>query len=187
MMRHRSIAVVAAVALALVSAGAARAKTLRFTAGWDNFSEPLTYASSSVVYNIDATTHVMATTVTLHGATPTKLYEVAIIFFDQCPTPPKQFGRFDDFADFTCAAYTRQNVTASTSSVDFGAILTDASGTGSVTVSLGKVAAGSHAVEFVVRDGVGCEVSGGAGSAACAIDFQTPGPTFGDTATITVP
>jgi len=54
-------------------------------------------------------------------------------------------------------------------------------------VVIGPIAAGSYVLEFQTRDSVGCNLIGGDGNSDCADDFQSPGPTFGDTTTITIP
>ena len=72
-----------------------------------------------------------------------------------------------------------------TSSSELGVLTTDASGDGAISVPVGPLAPGTYKLEIVVRDGAGCDVSGGV--QACAVDFQAPGPKFGDTLTVTVP
>jgi hypothetical protein len=71
--------------------------------------------------------------------------------------------------------------------VEVGVLLTDIHGNGSFTVGIGPVPSGTYEIEFFVRDGAGCDISGGAGNGSdCAVDFQSPGP-FGTAITITVP
>ena len=62
-------------------------------------------------------------------------------------------------------------------------------GNGSFTVVIGPVAAGTYVLEFIALNGAGCDLIGGGGTNTdtCSADFQSPGPTFGDTTTITVP
>jgi hypothetical protein len=64
-------------------------------------------------------------------------------------------------------------------------VLTDTHGNGSCSVTVSPVPAGTYNVEFLGRDGSGCHISGGDGQ--CNVDYQSPGPTFGDATTITVP
>jgi len=173
--------VTAALALASVPAVAA---TQSFTAGWDNFGEPLNLAHSHVIWSVSGTKTLKAT-FTLVGARPEKLYQVAALFFNQCPTVPANFGQFPEVGDFGCAAYTRQGVTLSTSSTELGVVTTDASGNGSFSIVVGPLASGTYKLEFTVRDAAGCDVAGGVQN--CTVDFQAPGPTFGDTLTVTVP
>jgi hypothetical protein len=173
-------------ALASLLAGPALAGTAAWTPGWDNFNEPLNAATSGVTWSVSKS-RTLSVTFTLNGAVPGKLYQVAILFFGTCPGQPAQFGTFpwiDDQAP-GCPGYTRQGVTAGTSSVELGVVTTDASGNGTTTVSTGPLASGTYAVEFTARDGAGCIV-GGAGS-NCAIDFQAPGPVFGTTTNLVVP
>lgn len=181
-MKNTALLALLAVMAASLPAQAAR---LSWTPGWDNFSEPLNTATSNVTYSL-STKQELTVMFTLNGATPSKAYQVAILLFNQCPNVPTLFGQFPDIADDACAPYTRQNVTLSTSSTELAVVTTDASGNGSTTVAVGPLAPGSYAVEFVARDGVGCNVSGGNAN-ACAVDFQSPGPIFGTTTTITVP
>jgi len=61
-------------------------------------------------------------------------------------------------------------------------------GDGTFAVVIGPVAAGTYDVEFRALDGAGCGLNGGAGNGSdCDADFQSPVPTFGDAATITIP
>jgi len=78
-------------------------------------------------------------------------------------------------------------VTEGVTSVEIGAVTTDEHGNGSFAVVIGPIAAGSYVLEFQTRDSVGCNLIGGDGNSDCADDFQSPGPTFGDTTTITIP
>ena len=63
----RKILVAAALFL---TAAAASATTLKWTAGWDNFSEPLNYKKSKVTFSVNATTKKLTVTYTLVSATP---------------------------------------------------------------------------------------------------------------------
>jgi len=66
----------------LLAVGAASASTIqKWTAGWDNFSEPLNYKKSKVVWSVNPTTKKLSVTYTLVGATPSKLYQVDLAFF----------------------------------------------------------------------------------------------------------
>ena len=180
-----SCALAGSIALALIGIGPARATTLRWTPGWDNFSEPLNSAASSVVYTLSASNK-LTVTFTLAGATPSKAYQVAIILFNQCPTVLPMFGQFPQTADSGCTPYTRQGVSASTSNTELAVVTTDATGNGSTAVTVGPLSSGTYKAEFIARDGVGCVLSGGNVN-ACSADFQSPGPMFGTTVTITVP
>ncbi len=180
-----SQAAAAAVALSLIACNSARATTLSWTPGWDNFSEPLNSSASGVVYTLSPAKN-LTVTFTLSGATPSKAYQAAIILFNQCPTVPPSFGQFPQTADSGCAPYTRQGVSARTSNVEVAVVTTDAAGNGSTAVTVGPLASGTYQAEFVARDGVGCVLSGGNPN-ACSVDFQAPGPTFATTTTIVVP
>jgi len=178
------------VATLLLSASAASAATtLKWTAGWDNFSEPLNYKKSKVTWSVSATTHKLSVTYTLVGATPSKLYQVDLAIF--CSTFPSTFGQFPVQglgSGDTCQTATRQGVTATAAYVEVGVVTTDIHGNGSFAVVVGPVPAGTYDVEFRALDGAGCDLTGGAGNSSdCAADFQSPGPKFGDTTTITVP
>ena len=47
----------------------ATATVQKWTAGWDNFSEPLNYTRSKISWSVNATTHKLSVTFTLVGAT----------------------------------------------------------------------------------------------------------------------
>jgi len=140
-----------------------------------------------VSYSVDAAKSTLSVTFTLVGAHPNKLYQVGINFF--CTTFPATFGNFPvDAGGGTCDAITRQGVTQSVAAVELGVVTTDEHGNGSFKVTVGPIAAGTYDLEFQTRDGVGCNLKGGAGNGSdCADDFQSPGPTFGDATTITIP
>jgi hypothetical protein len=162
--------------------------TQKWTAGWDNFSEPLNYTTSKIKWSVNATTRKLSVTYTLAGARPSKLYQVGITFF--CTTFPSTFGQFpnDAHGGGACGAITRQGVTKSITQVELGVVTTDIHGNGSFTVTVGPITAGTYDVEFMARDGAGCFLTGGAGNGSdCAGDFQSPGPTFGDVTSITIP
>jgi hypothetical protein len=118
------------------------------------------------------------------GATPTKAYQVTVGIF--CTNEPPNFGRFPIASgqQGACQVITRQGITAAQVAAEVGAIVTDSTGNGSFTVTTGALPKGKFKVEFVVRDGVGCNVAGG-NSGACNIDFQSPGP-FDTTSNFTV-
>jgi hypothetical protein len=48
--------------------------TQKWTAGWDNFSEPLNLTKSNIVWSVNGTTRNFSVTFNLLGASPTKLY-----------------------------------------------------------------------------------------------------------------
>lgn len=183
----RQPALLLASAILSIAIGASAATTTRtFTAGWDNFTEPLNYAKSNVKWSVAPTTHKLTVTYNLVGATPSKLYQVALNFF--CSTFPSTFGQFpNDLGGGTCFVLTRQGVTADSAEFEVGVVLTDIHGNGTYTVTISPVASGTYNLEFFVRDGAGCDISGGAGNGSdCAVDFQSPGP-FGTGTTISVP
>jgi hypothetical protein len=178
------------IAALLLSVGAANATTmLKWTAGWDNFSEPLNYKKSKVAWSVNATTKKLTLTYTMVSAKPSKLYQVDMAFF--CSTFASTFGQFpvQGFSGGnTCQSITRQGVTASAVYAEVGVVTTDMNGNGSFAVVIGPVAAGTYDVEFRALDGAGCGLTGGAGNGSdCDADFQSPGPIFGDATTITIP
>jgi hypothetical protein len=171
----------------LLSASAASATTVqKWTAGWDNFSEPLSFSKSKISWSVIPTTHKLSVTFSLVGAMPSKLYQVGIVPF--CKTFPATFGQFPvDQGGGTCQTLTRQGVTASAATIELGVVTTDLHGNGSFTLVIGPITPGTYHVEFQARDGAGCNLNGGAGNGPnCADDFQSPGP-FGTTTTITIP
>jgi hypothetical protein len=180
------------VALALLlSVGTSAAVTQKWALGWDNFSERLNLTSSSVTWSVSSVSSTSFLTVTfkLVGATPTKLYQVSVNFF--CSTFPATFGQFptEENSNGTCIMATRQGVTKSIAEVEVGVVLTDIHGNGTFTVVIGPIPSGTYSLEFFARNGAGCDVNGGGGNGTdiCEADFQSPGPTFGDATTITVP
>ena len=173
--------------LLLGSVASASSTTLKWTAGWDNFGEPLNYKKSKIKYSVDPAKSSLAVTFTLVGANPNKLYQVGINFF--CTTFPATFGNYPTApGGGACQSITRQGVTAAVAAVELGVVTTDEHGNGSFKVTIGSIASGTYVVEFQTRNGVGCNLIGGAGNGAdCSDDFQSPGPTFGDSTTITIP
>jgi hypothetical protein len=170
--------------LLLASTTFATTTTLKWTAGWDNFGEPLNYTKSKVIYSVDAAKSTLSVTFTLVSANPTKLYQVGLNFF--CTTFPVTFGNFPVAGGGgTCQVITRQGVTQRVAAVELGVVTTDEHGNGSFKVTIGPIAAGTYDLEFQTRDGVGCNLKGGGSD--CADDFQSPGPTFGDAVSITIP
>jgi len=177
---------------ALLSVGSAfAATTQKWTAGWDNFNEPLNYKKSKVTWSVASTK--LTVTYTLVGATPRKLYQVDMAFF--CTTFASTFGQFPVGGlgtGNTCQSLTRQGVTASNAYVELCVVATDLNGNGSCKVVVGTIAAGTYNVEFRALDGAGAGgLSGGAGNDGFGgdddnADFQSPGP-FGTTTTITIP
>jgi hypothetical protein len=176
------------VALLLLASAASAATTQKWTAGWDFFSEPLNYKTSHVSWSVNATTRKLSVTFILKGATPSKLYQMSIHFF--CTTFPPTFGQFPTETNSgACVTITRQGVTASAAAVELGVVTTDIHGNGAFSVVVGPVASGTYTLEFIARNGAGCGLVGGAAcdAAHAEADFQSPGPTFGDATTITIP
>jgi hypothetical protein len=148
----------------------------------------LNYKKSSVKWSVAPATSKLTVTFDLVGATPSKLYQVGIVFF--CTTFPPTFGTFpvDYLSGNNCESFTLQGVAESAASVQVGVVTTDINGDGAFTVVIGPIASGTYNVEFQVEDGAGCNLTGGAGdNSDCDTDFQSPGPTWGDSTTITVP
>jgi hypothetical protein len=176
----------AAVLLLASVAASAQTTTQKWTTGWDNFSEPISLTKSKINWSVSPARKVNVT-FTLVGATPTKLYQVALNFF--CTTFPATFGQFPNAKSGggDCFVSTKQGVTTTNAEVNVGAILTDIHGNGATTIVIGPVASGTYALEFFARDGAGCNVNGGTGDGSdCNADFQSPGP-FGTATKITVP
>jgi hypothetical protein len=84
----------------------------------------------------------MTVTFTLVGATPSKLYQVAIQFF--CTTVPGNFGQFPNFYGAgNCQPVAKQGMTKTVAEAGLGVVTTDMNGNGSVTVVVGPIAAGT--------------------------------------------
>jgi hypothetical protein len=119
----------------LLSAGAALAATTeKWTAGWDNFSEPLDFTHSNITWSVSATTRKLTVTFKLVHATPSKLYQVGVHIF--CTTIPATFGQFPvDGGGGACQPLTRQGVTKTAAAVEFGVV----TATGSSRLSSGRL------------------------------------------------
>jgi hypothetical protein len=167
-----------------LSAGAISAQTTQqWTPGWDNFSQPLNFTKSSVTWSVPSGSTNLVVAYKLAGAIPTKVYQVGLHIF--CTTFPATFGQFPtNLVNGTCMPTSRQGVSASVAPVELGGILTDIHGDGYKEIVVGPITPGTYNVEFDVRDGAGCLVKGGGGD--CTVDFQSPGPIFATTTTITV-
>lgn len=172
--------------LVLLASSAFAATTQKWSAGWDKFTEPLTYSKSKVKWSVTAKTKKLSVTFSLVGATPSKLYQVALQLF--CDTSPASFGQYPVvfLNNGNCVSVTKQGVTKTTAAVELGVVTTDEHGNGTFTVVVGPIASGTYEVEFNAQDGAGCFLIGGDNTCSAA-DFQSPGPTFGDTVTITIP
>jgi hypothetical protein len=180
----RKTLLLAGALLLLGSVASATSTALKWTAGWDNFGEPLNYKKSKVSFSVNAAKKTLVVTFSLQGANPNKIYQVGINFF--CTTFPVTFGNFPTAGGGgTCPAITRQGVTKTIAAVELGVVTTDEHGNGLFKVTVGPIAAGAYILEFQTRDGAGCNLKGGGSD--CGDDFQSPGPTFGDTTTITIP
>jgi hypothetical protein len=118
----------------LLSVGTAFATIEKWTAGWDNFSEPLDFAHSNITWSVVAATRKLTVTYKLVHATPSKLYQVGVHIF--CSKFPKTFGQFpvQTPTPGTCTPITRQGVTKTAIAVEFGVVTTDVHGNGSFTV-----------------------------------------------------
>lgn len=166
----------------------AHAGTVAWAPGWDYFSEPLTKAGSGVRWTVASSGDVKVT-FTLKAATPTKLYEMAVVLENTCATGAvTRFGRFATGANWNaCFNATRTGVTVAGQAVPVASVVTDADGNGSASVDLGIVASGTYKVAFVALNGAGCGLIGGScDSNTGGADFQAPGP-FGSTINLVVP
>lgn len=164
----------------------AQTTTQTWTAGWDKFTEPLNFNTSKVTWSVNATTKRLSVTFKLAGAKPNKLYQVALQLF--CTTSPATFGNYPVvfLSSGNCTSVTKQGVTKTTAAVELGVVTTDLHGNGSFAVVVGPIASGTYELEFNAQDGAGCFLTGGNNTCAAA-DFQSPGPTFGDATTVTIP
>lgn len=181
---YTKIAVLLTAALFLSAGPASAAKTLQWTAGWDNFNEPLDFTNSNITGSVNSTAKTINVTFNLVGARPSKLYQVGATFF--CTTFPATFGQFpnDTPGGGSCVAGTRQGVTKTTAGVEFGVVTTDINGNGSFSVVVGPIAPGTYRLELHARNGAGCYLLGGGGD--CNLDFQSPGPIFGTAITVKI-
>ena len=155
--------------------------------GWDIFDEPLNIVTSKVQWTVN-TNKAMSIQFLLFGARPSKLYEVGIHTLNTCSkaNPPTSFGRFPVANNGRCDTITRQGITRTVQAVELGAILTDAKGNGWALVNTAPIASGTYTFEYTVRNGAGCNVTGGGGGATCSAVFQSPGP-FATGVTVNIP
>ena len=160
------------------------ASELPWTAGWDNFNEPLNKSTSFVHWSLSPENPLLTVTYQLNGAVANKLYQVGI-HLEGCRKSISGFGQFPALGG-PCSAITRQGITKTVDAFEFGVVLTDGLGNGRFAVVVGPIAAGTYKLQFTVRNGAGCNVTGGGGSAVCAVDFQAPNH-FGSTITLMVP
>ena len=71
---------------------------------------------------------------------------------------------------------------------EVGEVATDLHGNAKFSVVIGSVPCGTYQTEFFARNGAGVFfVNGGRCSDTPPADFQSPGPTFGESTPITVP
>jgi hypothetical protein len=171
--------------LVFLSGSSVLAASHKWTTGWDNFSEPLNFKTSTVAWSVNATTGKLTVTYKLVGARPSKLYQVGVTVYCPSGSAPATFGQFPVIPD-ACSTASRQGVTANVYVVELGVVTTDAHGNGLLAVAVNGLAADTYNLSFDVRDGAGCHLTGG-NAGACNVDFQSPGPTFGDAITITIP
>jgi hypothetical protein len=180
---RRLIALVSAAGLALI-AGQAVAAELPWAVGLDNFTEPLHTSTSFVHWSLSPKNPFLTLTYQLNGAVPSKLYQVGI-HLENCRKTIPRFGQFPALGP--CGAITRQGITRTVLAFELGVVLTDEFGNGSFAVVVGPIAAGTYTLQFNVRNGAGCNVTGGgSGGTVCAVDFQAPNR-FGKTITLEVP
>lgn len=181
----RSFSLLAAMCLSLQAStvpgpgGVARAQALTepsglLSPGWDRFDEPLDAAMSSVAWRVHRPSRTLHVTVKLAGATPGKIYQIGVHqVVRRCDLLPSAFGAYP-YAD--CGPITREGKTATAASVDFGAIVTDLNGGGTVRLEVPSMQPGIYKLVFHLRDGAGCNVIGGGPGTTCAMVFRTPAP-----------
>jgi hypothetical protein len=118
----------------------------------------------------------------LYGARPNWGYQVGVHVFDRCDP---SFGRLSSIIPCSPAAQRQGNTRAVQAFDSKQPINTDANGDGGVAFIVHSIASGDYKLEFDVRAGVGCGfIDLGP---ECNVVFQSPGPLFGDTVTISVP
>ena len=77
-MRNAAAVILPLAGALFVSASTALATTQAWTAGWDNFSEPLDFTHSNITWSVSSTTRKLTVTFRLVGARPSKLYQVGV-------------------------------------------------------------------------------------------------------------
>src|ERR1700751_1407475 len=136
--------------VSVLASGISSATTLKqaWTPGWNKFHEPLNYKKSYVEWSVTGSN--LTVTYGLIGATPTKMYQVAVQFF--CTTFPSTFGQFPvaENSDGRCISDTQQGVAKTVAAAEVAGILTDEHGNGSARIVIQSVAPGTYDLEFVV-------------------------------------
>ena len=174
---------VVGVSLTLVSSGIQPTKVeanpnvkLQWSPGWDDLGKPLDFAHSFVSYNNEDGTSNLRVLYKLKGARPNTSHNVGFHLFwnstGQCiPT-------FGQFASFNCFFAVRQAFGSVVQGHNLGVLTTDSSGNGNLTVDVIGIASGTYNMEFDVSTTT-CN--------SCARIYQSPGPTFGGTHSVTIP
>jgi len=171
--------VVIAVLMAFLPCWCAADTMLSWTAGWDEFNQPLNYQNSYLSFSAPNSTR-WNVTYHLVGAAPLSTHDVGIHeFLDlNASCTGLSFGQFSP--ETGCAIVTRQGHTAKVVDFGFGMLTTDASGNGELMVEVNGVDPGSYNLEFDVRSGATCPP-------ACDVIYQSPGPEFTDYVTLDFP
>jgi hypothetical protein len=151
--------------------------TSSFTPGWDLFGFPLDYVNSSVSYS-SPSSNSLDIMFHLVGADPNASHDVGIHQFLPASVPDCNLVTFGQFAGTPgCGVIARQGVTAYVTSFEFGTLNTDSFGNGDFNVLVTGIAPGVYNLEFTVREGPTCP-------GLCGVIYQSPGPIFGDTVTV---
>src|SRR5437879_2262061 len=112
----RELVVAACLLLSSVDTAEARPKTLYWSPGWDEYTEPLNYDKSNIKWSVDQASKKLQVTFTLVGAVPNKLYQVGFHIFGQCP------ATFGQFLNIGCSTVTAGGVTKSMACIEFGVV-----------------------------------------------------------------
>lgn len=163
--------------------------TVKLFPGWDFTSEPLDLRRSSASWELvdcaGKTKCSLKVDVSLVGAQPNKLYQIGFHLLKLCKSPPPAFGAFTLNPTSGCEVITRDGATDGVMAAELGVVTTDSAGRGSLSVIVRRPAKRDYKVIFTVRNGAGCNVSGGGGNGACGIAFRSP-ETFNDSYTIRI-
>ena len=148
---------------------------LQWSLGWDDLTKPLDLNSSFVEVTPDD--DALRVVYSLEGARPNTSHNVGfLLFWDSTSECVTTFGQLTTF--LCVGPLIRQGFTTVVEGFNLGVLTTDAAGNGKLTVDVNGIAPATYNLEFEVSIST-CNL--------CARIYQSPGPTFGGTFSITIP
>lgn len=149
---------------------------LGWSPGWDDLTKPLDFAHSFVNVNNPDKSSNLRVVYSLKGARPNTSHNVGLhLFWDSTSQCIPNFGQFPRF---NCFFAVRQSFGSVVQGHNLGVLTTDSEGNGNLTVLVKGIAPGTYEIQFDVSTTT-CN--------SCARIYQSPGPTFGGTHSVTIP